>query len=372
MDNACPSSELEKPRLTLYFCDFWSAFNVEDNFILDILKREYTPVLDRENPRCLFYSSHGLRHLRYPNAVRIYYTEENTAPDFNVADYGIGSNDLSYGERYLYCPPCFRPHMEPAQLTPPPADPALARRRFCNFIYSNSSTGEGARIRQQFCQALMRYKQVDCPGRVLHNMDTDELADRRDAAHWNRSKLDFLHRYKFTIAFENQNMAGYVTEKLTDCFLAHTVPIYWGSEGSLRDFNREACIMAQDYPDWESLITRIRELDTDDAAYLRLLSTPPLKPGVTWDRREEVAAFILQAVRRQAPFTKDSFDYSATACMRDIVLHCGRFKLSARYWKQKLLSGITCGVTRQRWKNAARRTRKGLRNILELRGKRWK
>ncbi|MDB2522374.1 glycosyltransferase family 10 [Planktomarina temperata] len=41
-------------------------------------------------------------------------------------------------------------------------------------------------------------------------------------------KLESLRDYRFHIAIENSSYDGYFTEKITDCFLAGTYPIYYG------------------------------------------------------------------------------------------------------------------------------------------------
>ena len=44
-------------------------------------------------------------------------------------------------------------------------------------------------------------------------------------------KLEALDRYWFTVCFENaRHIDGYITEKLFDCLLARTVPVYWGPD----------------------------------------------------------------------------------------------------------------------------------------------
>ena len=44
------------------------------------------------------------------------------------------------------------------------------------------------------------------------------------------SKNEILKNYKFCICYENaQNISGYITEKIFDCFIAGCVPIYWGA-----------------------------------------------------------------------------------------------------------------------------------------------
>jgi hypothetical protein len=49
------------------------------------------------------------------------------------------------------------------------------------------------------------------------------------------SKIDIMRRYRYCLVFENQRQPGYVTEKLLDCFVAGSVPLYWGAPGELEN-----------------------------------------------------------------------------------------------------------------------------------------
>jgi hypothetical protein len=42
-------------------------------------------------------------------------------------------------------------------------------------------------------------------------------------------KLQVLEEYRFSLCFENTEMPGYITEKMIDCFVSGTVPIYRGA-----------------------------------------------------------------------------------------------------------------------------------------------
>lgn len=44
-----------------------------------------------------------------------------------------------------------------------------------------------------------------------------------------KSKYETLSRYKFTICYENMIMPGYMTEKIFDCFVAGSIPVYLGA-----------------------------------------------------------------------------------------------------------------------------------------------
>ena len=43
-----------------------------------------------------------------------------------------------------------------------------------------------------------------------------------------KDKIKFFSSYKFSIAMENSNGDGYISEKIVDSFLAGTIPIYYG------------------------------------------------------------------------------------------------------------------------------------------------
>jgi hypothetical protein len=56
------------------------------------------------------------------------------------------------------------------------------------------------------------------------------------------SKLATLRRYSHAIVFENQRQPGYITEKLLDCLVAGTVPVYWGAPDVGEEVPAEALI----------------------------------------------------------------------------------------------------------------------------------
>lgn len=54
-----------------------------------------------------------------------------------------------------------------------------------------------------------------------------------------KNKISGLQNYKFSICMENYITDLYYTEKILDCFLTGTIPIYWGTEtiGDIFDMN---------------------------------------------------------------------------------------------------------------------------------------
>lgn len=76
-------------------------------------------------------------------------------------------------------------------------------------------------------------------------------------------KLEINKHYKFTICYENcQNLPGYITEKIFDCFAAGSIPIYWGASN------------IQDYIPGDCFIDR-RKFSTLEELYSHLKSITP-------------------------------------------------------------------------------------------------
>lgn len=73
------------------------------------------------------------------------------------------------------------------------------------------------------------------------------------------SKADVYSNYKFALCFENQkNLKGYITEKIWDCFISKTIPIYWGAE-NIEEYVPKACFI--DYRDFSSIENMVSYLN---------------------------------------------------------------------------------------------------------------
>lgn len=288
--------------------DFWRSFDKTTWFIVDLLRKHYN-VIFSEEPDFLFCSCFSNEHENYTNCVKIFYTGENVLPDFNKYDYAIGFDYINFGDRYFRQGPRLNKSIKDRDII----TSDFAKRKFCNFIYSNSNSGEGAYLRQDFCKKLMEYKPVDCPGRVLHNMDADDLEPRN--GDWYESKIDFLKKYKFTIAFENSLSNGYTTEKLIQPFYGCSVPIYWGNPLVVRDFNPKAFINCNDYDnDFDAVIERIKYLDTHDDEYLEILRQPVTQKGFDFNVDEKLEKWLCDIIEKgNKPFNKDPRGWSTNS-----------------------------------------------------------
>lgn len=251
--------------LKLQFTDFWPGFDKNNNFILNYLKK-ITNVVISDKPDIVFYSSFGTEYLKYRICIRVFITDENQPPDFSQCDYAMTYRYITYGDRH-FRRTRFVSKREFENI-------AYEKRKFCTFISSNTKTGEGAVLRKKFASMLMNYKHVDCPGKVLNNMDG--VIKPFCALNWGRSAINFMKQYKFTIAFENMRTEGYLTEKLPNALMANTIPIYWGDPCANIQFNPRAFIDCTQFRDFQEVIEYVKYLDNDDDAYLAMLHEPPM------------------------------------------------------------------------------------------------
>lgn len=241
------------------FSDFWTNFNKEDNFFINILKKKYEVEISKK-PDILFYSSFGYDFLDY-NCARIFFTGENIRPNFNLCDYAMGYDWITFGDRYYRLPlyrlyDAFNGVFNLKKLTLQD----VRDKAFCNYLYSNANADT---IRDEFFRQLSKYKKIDSGGRHLNNLGYRVI-----------DKNEFLGKYKFTICFENSSTPGYTSEKIFQAKNAFSVPIYWGNPLVSKELNNKAFINYHDYGNVSKLVAKVIEIDLDDNAYINMLNEP--------------------------------------------------------------------------------------------------
>jgi hypothetical protein len=241
------------------------------DFFLAILDKRYQVVIDEESPDFIFHEAHLVDVIKYAG-VRIALSGENVRTDFNISDYGIGFDHLTFQDRYLRFP-LYLFYSGSLKLAEERSDsirthPAeqLINRKFCNFLVSN---GDASQFRTQFFKELSRYRQVDSGGRFLNTIG--QVIE---------NKLEWQKGYKFSMCFENSSTSGYLTEKLIQAYSATTLPIYWGDPDAAGELslgkggiNPKAVIWVTPRSPFDA-IQRILELDSHPEQYLAALCEP--------------------------------------------------------------------------------------------------
>ena len=90
------------------------------------------------------------------------------------------------------------------------------------------------------------------------------------------NKIKFLSSYKFSIAMENSEGDGYISEKIIESFLAGTIPLYYGDYMIDEYINPKSYILIKGEKDIYQKIEYIINIDNDDKLYKNILKEKPL------------------------------------------------------------------------------------------------
>lgn len=234
--------------------------------------------------------------------IKVLHAVENCVPDFNLYDYAIGYDYLSFGDRYMRLPLyCLYPEFDTLFNNEANRDdPSLLNRKFCSMVVSNCFCASP--IRKRFFEELSKYKKVDSAGKYLNNIGGGYLED----------KQSFISQYKFNIAFENSSVPGYTTEKLMQAMSADSLPIYWGNPLVHKDFNPKAFVNLQDFKSIKECVDYIVYLDQNDEKYLEVLRQDKFNADENYtDYKERIWAFFDNIISKENASRLSSYGWQA-------------------------------------------------------------
>lgn len=87
----------------------------------------------------------------------------------------------------------------------------------------------------------------------------DVYGDRYNIEEARKGKEEVFGDSMFGVAIENTSHRGYFTEKILDCFLLKTIPIYWGCSNIEDYFNSEGIIKVNNVDDMIYIINNMDE-----------------------------------------------------------------------------------------------------------------
>jgi hypothetical protein len=74
-------------------------------------------------------------------------------------------------------------------------------------------------------------------------------------------KYQLFEDSMFHIAIENTKNHNYISEKIVDCFMSYTVPIYWGTPNVVDYFNKDGIIFFETKDELEKILDNLSEGD---------------------------------------------------------------------------------------------------------------
>lgn len=280
-----------KKTIRIDFRYYWGHFNPEDNIFMNLLKKDYNVILDKENPDYVFFSVYDgkrpvnskklggplrIMEKNFPglyritrdvyyfkkerwkmpvlegNFIKIFFTVENALPKMDKCDWAF-TNEF---DEELQNPRHMRISNYTFYSVKNPKDLVKGRyydvkkimsqkTKFCLFMCSNNVA-----FRNKFFKKLCRYKKVESWGKVLNNMGGGmprvyEGGNKKETRGY--IPLDFIRQYKFIIAFENASHPGYTSDRKIEPMMAGSIPIYWGNPLIEREFNTKSFISYHDF-----------------------------------------------------------------------------------------------------------------------------
>jgi hypothetical protein len=267
-------------KIKIKICNYDSTDKFSYGYFLIKILQKYYQVELSENPDYVFYHESTYDYLKY-DCVRIFYTGENISPNFNLCDYAIGFDFLTFADRYFRLPIYLINQFyndQDVQLMGNldfynqkyfTKENLAKKTGFCSFVYGNYMADKS---RTEIFNKLSIYKKVDSGGAFLNNLGSRV-----------KSKLAFEQNHKFSIAFENSSNSGYVTEKLTNALIAGTIPIYWGHPDVVKEFNSKRFINCHEYKNFDEVLERVKEIDNDDDLYLKIINEPVAAVGYNFE-----------------------------------------------------------------------------------------
>ena len=121
------------------------------------------------------------------------------------------------------------------------------KHKLISFITSNKVMTNGHQFR------------VDCARTLINKSVAVDFFGRgiRDIV----GKIEGLQDYKFSVAIENGNYDNYFTEKILDCFLTGTIPIYNGCENISDFFDMNGIITFNTIDELHNIVTTLTDSD---------------------------------------------------------------------------------------------------------------
>ena len=226
----------------------------------------YKFVLDTNNPDYVIFDVFGCQHNnpKYNRSIKIAFFSENILPDFNEADYALAHAHFFYLDRYFKYPSYiwnfnkyFHYRKYNLEKIRKEVLKSSIRSKFCAAVISSNYSFQ---FRLDFIKELNKYKKVDMGGKAYNNIGSKVL-----------NKINFLSSYKFSIAMENTDGDGYITEKILESFIAGTIPIYYGNYMVDEYINPKAYILIKGKKDIKNKINYIKKIDNDNNLYMSIL-----------------------------------------------------------------------------------------------------
>lgn len=131
----------------------------------------------------------------------------------------------------------------------------LIKEPTISFVCGDKTITNGHLLRQKI---FYKQKKIQKEKKIFLS-ENSKLENYFNNDYLGKSKLP-LFNSMFSIAIENTRKKYYFSEKLIDCLLCKTIPIYWGCKNINDYFNTNGFVVFEDYSDF---IDKVNKLDEE-------------------------------------------------------------------------------------------------------------
>lgn len=144
------------------------------------------------------------------------------------------------------------------------------RNKFAVFAYSNCNDFyEGVLARKTFyylIQKMTNYAVTNL-GSCYKDIIKENYYEKNDT---------MFTTFKFVIAFENQCIPGYISEKFINAILSGSIPVYRGAADIGKYFNTKAFINVNDFDSYEEVVNYMIEISNNEELFKKIINEPIL------------------------------------------------------------------------------------------------
>jgi len=138
-----------------------------------------------------------------------------------------------------------------------------SKSKVCSMVTSNKTATSGHKFRHVITNYITQHNvPVDIYGGnylQLPHANTKAYSHDHTPRHITNGKINALKDYMFSITIENSKEDYMFTEKLIDCFLTGTVPIYYGCPSICKFFNTYGIITIDSLDDLTNILPTLND-----------------------------------------------------------------------------------------------------------------
>ena len=315
-----------------------STPDVSDSFIYKSFCMLYDKVvLDDKNPDFVILDPFSNEWLKY-DCARIFIATEHWFPSTFFSDIMITNrkskkNDLYYRSTF------FSQELLGFKNGKYKIPKDNFKKQFCCFIYSNKY----CKTRNDFFDKM--YKRF---GNKFHSWgkykrNIEKLKMPYGTINSNMSPISIMRGYKFSICFENSSRYEAFSEKVPNALLAHSLPIYWGSDSIYKYVKKGTFINAKDFKNFDELIDYIEKVDNDDELYNSYMLDDPFVDSEFIQNQLDLKKFS-KLLENKIQNTNSKKPFWQTGRVAKILFKFLYF-MYRKYWKFKSLKRRFIGGT---------------------------